>query len=167
MIYNFRTTEDNQQWMIDTESQPAYWAKASSILAAPSVTAAANNTASFVPQEEGVLVPLGGGRYALKGRKPVDAAGNPQLSIIIILTLLSGEEGGTCVTFIQANVDIKDAQHADIKNFKVEALPAIRTPQRPTAQVMPPITKEEKKAAEPVMSDEVKELLADEPVNSI
>jgi hypothetical protein len=159
VIYNFRTTDDGQQWMIDTESQPAYWAKASSILAAPSVSAAANNSASFVPQEEGTLVPLGGGRYALKGRKPIGPDGKPQLSIIIILTVLSSEEGGTCVTFVQTNVDIKDLQHAEIKNFKTEALPAVKTPTRPAPQAMPPITKEEQAAAIPSMPDVIKEAL--------
>jgi hypothetical protein len=147
MLYNFKTTDDGQQWAIDTEALT--WAKASSILATPSVKAAESNIARFVAQEEGKLIPMGGGRYALQGRKPFDKDRKPQLSIFILLSILSGEDGGTAVTFMQANVDIKDLQHQEIKKFKCEVLPAIPAPNRPPQVQMPPITAEEKKAQEP------------------
>ena len=132
MIYNFKDSS-GQQWMVDTETLK--WAQASSILATPSIAAAASNLAHFVPQAEGALVPLGGGRYAFEGRKPLDDGGNPQLSIIIILTVLTAEDEGVCVTFIQGNVGVTDFQHQQIKKFKAEALPAISTPTRPAGMV--------------------------------
>lgn len=145
MLYNFRTTDDSQMWAVDTEALT--WAKASSILATPSVKAAESNIARFVASEEGALIPMGGGRYALEGRKPVDDAGKPQLAIFILVTILSAEDGGVCVVFIQANVAIQDAQHQEIKKFKMECLPPIRPPQNPALRrEMPPITVDEQKA---------------------
>ena len=69
MIFNFKTVEGDEQYVIDPEAQT--WAKASSIIATPSVKAAESNIARFVPIEEGKLVPLGGGRYRLHPRKPI------------------------------------------------------------------------------------------------
>jgi hypothetical protein len=147
VIYNFKTTEDGQQWVIDTEALT--WARASSILATPSVKAATSNLARFVASEEGKLIPMGGGRYALEGRRPLDKDRKPQLALVIILNILTSEGDGSCVTFIQANVDVKDLQHTEIKNFHVECLPAIRPPNRPAPQAMPPITADEQKAQAP------------------
>lgn len=147
MLYNFRTTEDSQQWTVDTEQLK--WARASSILAAPSVKAVESHLARFVAAEEGPLIPMGGSRFAMAGRQPLDAAGKPQLAIVIIVTVLTSEDGGSAVTFIQANVEIKDFQHQEIKKFRTEVLPAIRSPQNPGRRpvVMPPITADEQKAA--------------------
>ena len=120
MIYNFKT-EDGQQWVADTEALT--WGKASSIIASPTIKAAETNIARFVATEEGKLIPLGGGRYAFEGRKPFDESNKPQLAVFIVLTILSAESEGTCVTFFQANVPIKDVQHQPIKNFHVQCLP--------------------------------------------
>lgn len=146
MIFNFKTVEGGEQYVIDPEAQT--WAKASSIIATPSVKAAESNIARFVPIEEGRLVPLGGGRYRLHPRKPIGKDGKPQLSMIVLLTVLTEQDGGTCVTFLQANVDIKDAQHQEIKKYTCECLSAVGAPARPSPVPMPPITAEEKKAQE-------------------
>ena len=127
MIYNFRTAEG--QWVVNPEDLT--WARTSSIISSPSVVAAASNLANFVPIETGKLVPLGGGRYSLDGRKPLNEKQEPQLSIFIILTILTAEDGGTCVSFLQANVETTDFQQQEIKKFKCESLPAIPTPTRP------------------------------------
>jgi hypothetical protein len=145
MLYNFETDEGT--FVIDTEILT--WAKASSIIAAPSIKAAESNFAHFVPQVEGKLIPLGGGRYALQGRKPFNEKKEPQLSIFILLNIFSGEDGGTAVTFLQSNVEVRKLQHQEIKKFKCEVLPAIPAPNRPPQAQMPPITAEEKKAQEP------------------
>lgn len=121
MIYNFKTESDDQMWVMDTEALT--WARASSIISTPSVQAAQSNLAHFVPSEEGRLIPLSNGRFALEGRKPFDADGKPQFAIFIILNILSSENDGTCVTFIQANVALKDGQHQHIKNFHTQCLP--------------------------------------------
>ena len=121
MIFNFKTELDSQQWVIDTEE--FNWARASSLVAAPSIKAAETNLARFVPTEEGKLIPMGGGRYALEGRKPFDENKNPQLAFIVILTILSAENEGTCVTFMQTNVAIRDLQHQQIKNFVSQTMP--------------------------------------------
>jgi len=132
MIYNFKTEEDGQQWVVDTEV--LNWARASSIVAAPSVLAAESNLARFVPTEEGRLIPLGGGRYVLEGRQPFVPGPNgqpvPQFALFIVLTILSADKDGTCVTFLQANVPVKDFQHQSIKNFAAQVMPPLQlTPQ--------------------------------------
>lgn len=133
MIYNFKDASE-QMWVIDTESLS--WSRASSIIAAPSIVAAESNVARFVPTEEGELTALGGGRYVLEGRKQFDDEGKPQLAIVIILTLLSADNDGTCVTFLQSNVEIKDAQHQQIKNFHTQCLaPFTPTPHGAAAPV--------------------------------
>ena len=128
MIFNFKTVQDYQQWQIDTEN--GTWARASNIIAAPTVIAAAQNIARFVPQEEGKITPLGGGRYALTGRQPF-LDGQPQLAVICILTLLSADNDGTCLTLIQGNVPLKELQHQPIKNFAMECLPPLQLTKAP------------------------------------
>jgi hypothetical protein len=139
MIYNFRTESDGQQWVVDTEALS--WAKASSIIASPTIKAAETNIARFVPAEEGQLIPLGAGRFALNGRKPFDAENKPQLAIFIVLTLLTADNEGTCVTLFQANVPIKEVQHQHIKNFHIQCLPPLKiTPReaiQPPAAIVP------------------------------
>lgn len=142
MLYNFKSSEG--QWVVDSENLT--WARTSSIISSPSLLAAEGNIGNFVPIEEGKLNPLGGGRYSLLGRRPFNEKKEPQLSIFILLTVLSAEGDGTCVTFVQGNVDLSDFQHQQIKHFKAECLPAVKAPNRPALQGMPPITKEEQKA---------------------
>jgi hypothetical protein len=124
MKFNFKTVSDEQQWVIDTED--GTWARASSIISASSIVAAEHNAAHFVPQEEGHLIPMGGGRYAFEGRKPFDEQGKPQLAVVCILTLLSSDDGGTCVTLIQGNVALKELQHQTISKFHAECLPPLQ-----------------------------------------
>lgn len=133
MIFNFKTELDSQQWVIDTEE--LNWARASSLVAAPSIKAAETNLARFVPTEEGKLIPMGGGRYALEGRKPFDENKNPQLAFIVILTILSAENEGTCVTFMQTNVAIRDLQHQQIKNFVSQTMPPLQLTPRDVGKI--------------------------------
>lgn len=146
MLFSFRTVEDDQIWTVDTEILE--WTKASSIVSSPSVKAVESKFANYIPIEKGKLSPIGGGRYRLHPRKPIGKDGRPQLSMIVLLTVLTEQDGGTCVTFLQANVDIKDAQHQEIKKYTCECLPAVGAPARPSPVPMPPITADEKKAQE-------------------
>ena len=150
MLYNFKTVEDDQQWVVDTEKLT--WARASSILATSSVKAAENNLARFVAAEEGLLAPFGGGAFRLVGRKPfVD--GKPSLVIVAIIWVPVTDEDGaiTMVGILQSNVDTKDAKPQDIKRFKMECLPAAKQAQNPAQRpiAQPPITVAERKAATP------------------
>lgn len=124
MIYSFKTKADDQQWIIDTEALT--WARSSGLVISPSVIAAEANMGSFVPIEEGKLTAMGGGRYVLEGRKPFDESGKPQLSILILLSLLSADNQGTCVTFIQSNMELDKFQHQPIKNFATEVMHPIQ-----------------------------------------
>lgn len=149
MIYNFKTVDDDQQWVVDSEE--LNWARASSLVAAPTIKAAETNLARFVPTEEGKLIPMGGGRYALEGRKPfVGPDNHPQLAIIVILTLLSAENNGTCVTFMQANVAVKDLQHQQIKNFVAQCMPPLQLTPRSVGKmhVVKPVDPEMSGSAE-------------------
>ena len=128
MLYNFRDSDD-QQWQIDTERLT--WARASSILSAPSVTAAENNMARFIATEEGSLAPLGMGRFGLVGRRP------PDLSIVSIGHVPITDDDGqiVLVCLIQSNVTIKDAQHQEIKRFKIQPLAPPPMPGQPPPQM--------------------------------
>lgn len=133
MIYSFKLTDGDIQYVVDTESLT--WARASSIISAPSIDAAKNNFANFVPQEEGRLIPLGSGRFALDGRKPFDAEGHPQFAIFVILTVLSSDQEGTCFTALQANVATKDFQHQQIKNFHAHCMPPLQLTPRDVGKI--------------------------------
>jgi len=115
MIYTFKD-ESGEQWQIDTEK--LIWSRASSILSAPSVAAAENDMARFVPQEEGQLAPMGMGRFSFVGRRP------PQLSIISIGHIPVTDDDGEIVSvcLVQSNVIIKDVEHQEIKRFRVQPL---------------------------------------------
>lgn len=157
MIYNFKTEEDDQQWTVDTEKLT--WARASSILTTPSVKAAENKLARFVPIEEGSLAPMGGGRYALAGRKPTtgirneDGSEKQQLAQIAIACVPVTDETDSqivLVTLIQANVALKDAHQQEIKRHQIELMAPFQAPNRPTEPKPPtPVEKLEEKAAEP------------------
>lgn len=127
MIYNFRAVEfDNEeQFVIDTDPEVLTWARTSSIISAPSVVAAGQNLVNFVPIEQGKLNSLGGGRYTLEGRQPFSKDGKPQLSIIVILSVLSGDNEGTNYIFLQANVPTSEFQHQEIKHFQTQCLQAL------------------------------------------
>ena len=124
MIYNFQLASNKDQYAIDVEALT--WAKTSNILAAPTIIAAEANIARFIPQEEGRLTPLGGGRYALDGRRPFDAKGIPQLALFMVVTVLSSDNEGTCMTFLQSNVALENFQHQNIKNFESRCLPPMQ-----------------------------------------
>lgn len=173
MLYNFKTESDDQQWVIDTEALT--WARASSILATPSVKAAETGLARFAAQEEGQLVPFGQGVFRFVGRQEENPDGTPNLAIIAIFWVPVTDRQSSqviMVCVIQANVNIKDAKSQEIKQFKTECLPAARKAQNPALRpiVQPPITVDEQKAqasTEPVVSAPLPDLstavLPDEP----
>lgn len=161
MLYNFKTVADDQQWVIDTEALT--WARASSILAAPTIKAAASNLAHFEAVESGPLAPFGNGVFRFVGRK------EPQLAIIAVFWVPVTDEDSqiTMVNILQANVDIKDGKAQDIKRYKTECLPAAK-PKNPAAQpiVQPAITVDEQKAAapeEPTLTAALPDLSAAQP----
>lgn len=123
MVFTFKTKADSQNWSIDTENLT--WSRVSSLIATPSIMAAESNIARFVPVESGELNALGGGRYTFDGKKPFDENGIPQLAVICVLTLLSSEENGTCVTFLQANVETEDLKHEPVSKFETRCMPPI------------------------------------------
>jgi hypothetical protein len=120
VTYEFKT-EDGQLWTIDTER--GTWARVSTILAAPSVIAAESNLSNYVPAEGGRLVSIGNGQYYLEGRQPKDG-----LCRVAVITVLTDEDEGSCVTFLQANVTVKDPNHREIKKYRCVALAAPQDP---------------------------------------
>ena len=137
MVFTFKTKADSQQWQLDSENLT--WQRVSSLITTPSVTAAENDIARFVPVESGILTALGGGRYVLEGRKPFDENGTPQLAVVIFLTLLSSENSGTCVTFIQSNVEVEGLTHEPISKFETHEMPPITmSPKSGGARAIPP-----------------------------
>lgn len=85
MRYTFKTLDDTL-FVIDTKA--ATWGIASTILAAPSVIAAAESKlANYVFSEQGTLVPMGGGRYSLDGRTPKTQGKGAGLSTVGILSV--------------------------------------------------------------------------------
>jgi len=85
MIYQFKTLDDS---LFILNTKEATWGIASSILAAPSVIAAAESKlANYVFAEQGTLVPMGGGRYSLDGRTPQTKGKGAGLSTIGILSV--------------------------------------------------------------------------------
>ena len=138
MIYNFKVVEGDAQYVIDIEALT--WAHTSSLLTAPSLVAAKDNWAAFMPVEEGKLSPLGGGRFHFVGRK------SPQLALIAVLWIpVSEPDGVTMVNILQANVDIKDGKAQEITKYKTECMPAARQAPNPALQPIqqPPITIDE------------------------
>src|SRR5262249_35411517 len=107
MLYNFKTVDDDQQWVIDVEALT--WARASSILATASVKSAENNLARFVAAEEGPLAPMGGGAFRLVGRRPI-VDGKPSLAVLAIIWVPVTDEDGqiTMMGLLKANVNTKD-----------------------------------------------------------
>lgn len=85
MVYQFRT-EDDALFVINTMA--ATWGRASTILSAPSVTAAAESQlANYQYLEEGTLVPMGGGRYSLDGRTPKTEGPGAGLSTVGLMAV--------------------------------------------------------------------------------
>lgn len=66
MQYAFKTESDDETFVIDVSAMT--WGRASQILSAPSVGAAANDISNYVCSESGKLIPQGAGVYNLEGR---------------------------------------------------------------------------------------------------
>lgn len=131
MIYHFETL-DNTTWVIDTETMR--WGRASSILSAPSITAAENNLAKFELAEEGDLIPMGAGTYNMDGRTEKTQGPGAGLSTIGIMAVPFGD---TLILYLRANVKIKD------DSFKSNPIK--------TVKYMLLQDKEEEKTAQPVI----------------
>ena len=110
MVYQFRTL-DNELFVINTVELK--WGRASSILAAPSVLAAEQKLANFEYKEEGILVPMGAGRYSLDGRTPLTGVyENPALrgpgAGLSTVQLMTVPFENYIVQYIMANVPVKE-----------------------------------------------------------
>lgn len=103
MIYHFEVASDGATFVIDTETMR--WGRASSILSAPSITAAEKNLAKFELAEEGDLIPMGAGTYNLDGRTPKSKGPGEGLSTVGIMAVPFGD---TLILYLRANVKIKD-----------------------------------------------------------
>ena len=102
MIYHFQTLDDSL-WVIDTANMQ--WGRASSILSAPSITAAEKNLAKFELADSGTLVPMGAGVYNMNGRTPKTTGPGAGLSSVGIMCIPFED---TLVVYLRANVKIKD-----------------------------------------------------------
>ena len=85
MIYQFRTAADDALFVLNTAEMK--WGRASTILAAPTVAAAENSLANYQYLEEGILVPMGGGRYSLDGRTPKTEGKGAGLSTVGLMAV--------------------------------------------------------------------------------
>jgi hypothetical protein len=101
MVYQFKTVDD-ELFVLNTETMR--WGRASSLLAAPSITAAEHKLAQFVYSEEGDLIPMGGGVYNLDGRTPQTQGPGAGLSSVGLMAIPFGD---TLVYWLQANVPLK------------------------------------------------------------
>lgn len=132
MIYQFKCASDDSLFAINT--MDLKWGRASSILAAPSVGAAANNVTSFVFVEEGALVPMGAGRYSLDGRTPDTKGEGAGLSTI---QLMAVPFDTYLVLYLLPNVEVKEDSF--ISNFPEEFRKHIkhevRNPEKPKQQI--------------------------------
>lgn len=137
MIYQFKTMDDELFALNTVELK---WGRASQILAAPSVGAAANDVASFVFSEEGALVPMGAGRYSLDGRTPDTKGPGAGLSTV---QLMSVPFDSYIVMYLLPNVEVKEDSF--VMNFMTEELRAkylkmeVRNPEKPKQQLVPTV----------------------------
>ena len=83
MIYHFKTL-DEEIFVVNTGEMK--WGRASTMLAAPSISAVEHKLANYVFAEEGVLAVEGHGRYLLVGRTEKSTPGNG-LCAVGILTI--------------------------------------------------------------------------------
>lgn len=102
MLYQFRSS-DNELFILDIANQK--WGRASSILSAPSVGAAADGAvARYVYSEEGALISMGAGVFDLDGRTPKTEGAAPGLSSVGIMAVPFDQ---TLVLYLRPNVNVK------------------------------------------------------------
>lgn len=114
LVYQFKTTDDSL-FVINTVTMR--WGRASTILSAPSVTAAEHKLMQFVYSEEGELVPMGNGIYNMEGRTPETKGPGEGLSSIGIMAIPFED---TLVMYLTANAPVKpdSFESNPIKHFK-------------------------------------------------
>jgi hypothetical protein len=102
MIYQFRCESDNELFVINTVEMT--WGRASTLVAAPSITAVEARLANFQFHEQGTLIAMGAGAYNMDGRTPETKGPGAGLSTVGILTV---PYDNYLVLFLRANVKIK------------------------------------------------------------
>ena len=102
MIYQFKT-QDDELFVLDIVNQK--WGRASSILSAPSVSAATDGAiARFVYSEEGALVPMGAGVFNMDGRTEKTEGPGAGLSSVGIMAVPFEDK---LILYLRPNVNIK------------------------------------------------------------
>lgn len=149
MIYQFKTASDDELFAINTVEMK--WGRASTIMAAPTLAAAAQNSVSFVFSEEGTLVPMGAGRYSLDGRTPDTKGPGAGLSTVQIMAVPFDTY---LILYLLPNVEVKEDSF--ISNFPEEFRKHIkhevRNPEKPKQQLVPTAVPE--KSPEAIVSGE-------------
>ena len=133
MIYQFKTMDDE---LFAINTMDLKWGRASSILASPSVGAAAPDVASFVFSEEGTLVPMGAGVYSMDGRTPDKEKGGPGAGLSTV-QLMAVPFDKYLILYLLPNVEVKEDSF--ISNFPEEFRKHIkhevRNPEKPKQQI--------------------------------
>ena len=132
MIYQFKVASDDSLFAINTVDLKR--GRASSILASPSVGAAADGVTSFVFSEEGTLVPMGAGVYSLDGRTPKTEGPGAGLSTVQLMAVPFDKH---LILYLLPNVEVKEDSF--ISNFPEEFRKHIkhevRNPEKPKQQI--------------------------------
>lgn len=137
MIYTFKTEDKEELYVLDTNPEVLTWARASTILATPSLTAAENEVARYVPIEEGKLVPGGGGNYTFDGRNPREYTKKGLPTPLVSVSILSLPVNDTLHTYLAANVRIKEDSFelGPIKKFQCHVVQAPKVDAPPTVAI--------------------------------
>ena len=102
MLYQFHSSDD-ELFIIDVVNQK--WGRASSILSAPSISAAADGAvARYVYSEEGALIPMGAGGFNLDGRTPKTEGPAAGLSAVGIMSVWFEAYN---IIYLRPNVNVK------------------------------------------------------------
>ena len=102
MLYQIKTL-DEELFIFDIVNQK--WGRASSILSAPSVSAAADGAvARYVYSEEGALISMGAGVFSMDGRTPATKGPGEGFSSVGIMAVPFEQ---TLVLYARPNVNVK------------------------------------------------------------
>ena len=102
MLYQIKTL-DEELFIFDIVNQK--WGRASSILSAPSVSAAADGAvARYVYSEEGTLVPMGAGVFNMDGRTEKTEGPGAGLSSVGIMAVPFEQ---SLILYLRPNVNVK------------------------------------------------------------
>jgi hypothetical protein len=123
---------DDELFAINTVDMK--WGRASSIVAAPTLAAAEKSLASFVFCEDGVLVPMGAGRYSLDGRTPETTGPGAGLSTVQIMAVPFDTY---LVLYLLPNVEVKEDSFLSNfpEEFRKHIKHEVRNPEKPKQQI--------------------------------